>query len=271
MSITGNAAYHAIGAGLLDLSWPIVVLVGAVPAAVLGLTAHPHALRSGIYASIALPAGMRERITEAMDLAVASDSEVNEERRDAIKKQVAKLDHQEGQYLDLVGDPEWPRDKIAERLRRVRDERARLQRQLEQTERPDLDAGRAALGMVLELLTQPEELYRLASERARRVLNQALFTRLYVDADEAGSRVTGDEPTEPFAPVINAHRGTQQNGGGPARSGSAAAVCDESSSSTLLATALAGGCSSNDAWVEVAGIEPASFGDGSGLLRVQPA
>ncbi|MGI5207506.1 DUF2637 domain-containing protein [Spirillospora sp. CA-108201] len=48
MSITGNAAYHAIGAGLIDLSWPIVVLVGAVPAAVLGLTAHLHALRSRI-------------------------------------------------------------------------------------------------------------------------------------------------------------------------------------------------------------------------------
>ena len=48
MSITGNAAYHAIGAGLLDLSWPIVVLVGAVPAAVLGLTAHLHALRGRI-------------------------------------------------------------------------------------------------------------------------------------------------------------------------------------------------------------------------------
>ncbi|GLW63985.1 hypothetical protein Arub01_22290 [Actinomadura rubrobrunea] len=45
-SITGNAAYHAIGTGLLDVTWPIVVLVGAVPAAVLGLTAHLHALRN---------------------------------------------------------------------------------------------------------------------------------------------------------------------------------------------------------------------------------
>jgi len=44
-STAGNAAYHAIGAGLLALSWPIVVLVGAVPATVLGLTAHLHALR----------------------------------------------------------------------------------------------------------------------------------------------------------------------------------------------------------------------------------
>jgi hypothetical protein len=45
-SIAGNAAYHAVGAGLLAVSWPIVVAVGAVPAGVLGLTAHLHALRS---------------------------------------------------------------------------------------------------------------------------------------------------------------------------------------------------------------------------------
>jgi hypothetical protein len=44
-SIAGNATYHAARTGLLLVSWPIVVLVGAVPAAVLGLTAHLHALR----------------------------------------------------------------------------------------------------------------------------------------------------------------------------------------------------------------------------------
>lgn len=45
-SIVGNAAYHLVAASLLRISWPIVVLVGAVPAAVLGLTAHLHALRT---------------------------------------------------------------------------------------------------------------------------------------------------------------------------------------------------------------------------------
>jgi hypothetical protein len=45
-SIVGNAGYHLVSAGLLTISWPIVVLVGAVPAAVLGLTAHLHALRT---------------------------------------------------------------------------------------------------------------------------------------------------------------------------------------------------------------------------------
>jgi hypothetical protein len=44
-SITGNAAYHAVHAGLLAVTWPMIVIVGAVPAAILGLTAHLHALR----------------------------------------------------------------------------------------------------------------------------------------------------------------------------------------------------------------------------------
>ncbi|MET8151798.1 DUF2637 domain-containing protein [Actinoplanes sp. NPDC049668] len=43
-SIVGNAGYHLVATGIMSISWPIVVLVGAVPAAVLGLTAHLHAL-----------------------------------------------------------------------------------------------------------------------------------------------------------------------------------------------------------------------------------
>jgi hypothetical protein len=45
-SIIGNAVYHMLSIGLLTVAWPIVVAVGAVPAAVLGLTAHLHALRT---------------------------------------------------------------------------------------------------------------------------------------------------------------------------------------------------------------------------------
>ncbi|GID32909.1 DUF2637 domain-containing protein [Paractinoplanes brasiliensis] len=59
-SIVGNAGYHLTAAGLITINWPIVVLVGAVPAAVLGLTAHLHALRA-VPASAADPA-VRTRV-----------------------------------------------------------------------------------------------------------------------------------------------------------------------------------------------------------------
>ena len=45
-SIAGNATYHSVMVDLMHISPPIVVLVGAVPAAVLGFTAHLHALRT---------------------------------------------------------------------------------------------------------------------------------------------------------------------------------------------------------------------------------
>jgi hypothetical protein len=63
--------------------------------------------------------------------------------------------------------------------------------------------------------------------KARRVLNQAIFTRLKLDADDDGLRVTDDEPTEPFAPLIHAHRAVQRNGGAAAHQGNETAADDD--------------------------------------------
>jgi site-specific DNA recombinase len=118
------------------------------------------------YATVALPADLRARVSEAMDNAITEESVTTGGRRDQLKKQLAKLDVQEDQFIDLVGDPDWPKEKISARLRRIRDQRARLQRQLDQTERPDLDTGRATLRMLLDLLARPHELYRLAGKQS---------------------------------------------------------------------------------------------------------
>jgi Protein of unknown function (DUF2637) len=45
LSLLGNAAWHLIAAQVLAVTWPIVVLVGAVPPAVLGLLSHLAVLR----------------------------------------------------------------------------------------------------------------------------------------------------------------------------------------------------------------------------------
>ncbi|ARP74287.1 hypothetical protein LK06_019365 [Streptomyces pluripotens] len=46
LSLVGNAAWHLIAAKVLTVTWPIVVVVGAVPPAVLGLLSHLAVLRS---------------------------------------------------------------------------------------------------------------------------------------------------------------------------------------------------------------------------------
>jgi hypothetical protein len=45
---------------------------------------------------------------------------------------------------------------------------------------------------LLDLLADPRELYRHASKRARQVLNQAFFTKIYFDADDHGPYVAAD-------------------------------------------------------------------------------
>ena len=45
LSLAGNAAWHLIAAHLVPVTWVIVVVVGAVPPAVLGLLSHMAVLR----------------------------------------------------------------------------------------------------------------------------------------------------------------------------------------------------------------------------------
>jgi hypothetical protein len=46
LSLCGNATYHLIAAGLVAVTWPIVLGVGAVPPLVLGLVSHLAVLRT---------------------------------------------------------------------------------------------------------------------------------------------------------------------------------------------------------------------------------
>lgn len=103
--------------------------------------------------------GMRARIHKDVDTAINATATTNAELIDGIKQQITKLDTQEDQYLDLIGDPDWPKDKIAERLRKIREERARLEQKIAQADRPDLESGANALRTVLELLERPDKLY----------------------------------------------------------------------------------------------------------------
>ncbi|WP_033401412.1 DUF2637 domain-containing protein [Actinokineospora enzanensis] len=69
LSLVGNAAWHLIAAKVLTVTWPIVVLVGAVPPAVLGLLSHLAVLRSQDDEDEAEPLG-----TELPEHQVAADA-----------------------------------------------------------------------------------------------------------------------------------------------------------------------------------------------------
>jgi site-specific DNA recombinase len=122
-------------------------------------------------------------------------------REAQLTAQLRKLDVQEENLLDLATDAEIPKVKLRERLNRIGRERAQIERALAETT-ADLQIGAALLEAALDLLTEPGELYRRAGAQERRLLNQAIFEKLYVDASE----VSGADSAVPFAELVKAHQ-----------------------------------------------------------------
>ena len=225
------------------------------------------------YTHIQVPQADRETIEHLMNQAAEESQETATQLRTQLTKHLKELDTQEDRYLDLIGDPDWPQDKIKARIRKTREEKTRIQRQLDETTN-ELDTGRQLLLIGLDLLDQPQQLYRLATDRTRKVLNQALFRRLYLNCDDNGPYAADNDLTEPFTTILHARhtphaphtRLQRRNGALPDREDAA-----DNNLATLLHTALEGQSASKAAMVEVPGIEPGSSVASSGLLRAQSA
>ncbi len=174
--------------------------------------------------------------------------------RALLRAQLTELDRQEDRFLDLIGNPEWPQDKIKTRLQTVRESKQRITHQLKGTI-DDLEPGRAVLLAALELLDQPRDLYDAATDETRKMLNKAIFTRLYLDSTDR--RPTATTLAEPFASLIHATRTTA--GTKTPQTLSTASTPEKVATQhlgSLLATALAGQSASKAAMVELTGFEP---------------
>lgn len=81
LSLVGNAAWHLIAAKVLTVTWPIVVLVGAVPPAVLGLLSHLAVLHGQDDEDEAVP--VRTELPEHQGTADAGGNDLLEAARAA--------------------------------------------------------------------------------------------------------------------------------------------------------------------------------------------
>jgi hypothetical protein len=202
------------------------------------------------YATVRLSEDFCARLRAMMASTRSSATTTAKRLRDQLARQLTKLDLQEDRYLDLVGDPDWPKEKLAAKMRGIRDERARVQERLTTAENP-VDSGYEVLETVLRLLGNPLELYRTAKQRTRKVLNKAIFGKLYIQTDEQGPFVADDELNEPFETVLMGRRESRFSDL-LAEAERARLVADTSEGRTLvdlLNTALEGQCSSKAAMV----------------------
>jgi site-specific DNA recombinase len=158
------------------------------------------------YRAISLPPLFRERLAELFDEAADTRSGQAAHERTQLRRRLTELESQEDRYVDLVIDPDWPKDKITEKLRAIRDERARIEARLARGSE-QLKSGQITARRVLEYLEQPYELYERSGVRNRTKLNRLLFNKLWIDVmDDQVAGVTADDLHEPFATVVYLRR-----------------------------------------------------------------
>ncbi len=208
------------------------------------------------YASLAVPASLREEIERRMADAVGTTNATDGKLREQLTRQVADYETRIDALLDLVGNPKWPTEKLTAKMDALREEQGRVARKLEALNGPDLDAGREAVSKLLALLDRPQDLYRGASDSTRRVLNEVFFTRVCLDWQDGADtpRVTGDQVTDylsPFVEVQRARTGAKTTNGAVSEDNAASVT-----PATLLAAALDGQCSNKVAMVDLRGFEP---------------
>ena len=155
--------------------------------------------------AVVMPEAFRAEVRKAVDEALAGNVQLSDQMRTDYTKRLGVLDAKESYFLDLAAEEGWPKDKLREKIDELRTERRSIRRKLETAEQ-HLAVGRDVFTAALDLLNNPHELYARSDERARTILNKALFTRLYVD----GRVVAGHELQEPFSVLFEAYSGSQR-------------------------------------------------------------
>ena len=181
--------------------------------------------------------------------------------RTQLKTELARLDVQEANLVDLLADGSLPSNRAKQKLHDLLARRATLTAELDTLD-GDLTAGADLLESALQVLVDPRQLYRLLSNEHRRQFLQAVFTRLYVD-DQG---IVEDEFREPFDELVPSYRAwsgvtspsAQTRAGGKKQHGSRQDACsrDQGPLTDLLEAVAFGNGSGKAAMVELWGIEP---------------
>ena len=139
------------------------------------------------YRTVQLRPEFIEWVHGQIDNALQDQAGSRRQLRDQIQGQIARLQTRVDNLIDLVADGGLAGSKAREKITEIERERSGLETRLGTIE-DDLSIGAEFLKGWLELLRDPYELYRTASNDMRRDLNQAIFTRIFViDQDRAES------------------------------------------------------------------------------------
>ncbi|GAA1663099.1 hypothetical protein GCM10009830_05570 [Glycomyces endophyticus] len=196
------------------------------------------------YATIALSPNEAAFTREGLERVGRADAETTSALKRNLKRERKRLAALEDQVLDLIGDPDWPTEKLTAKIQGIKAQRDAVEAQLAEADRPRLDEAVATVAPFIDLLARPRALYESFSEDERKVLNTICFTRLYLDADaDRRASVLRGGVSESIAPLIAFRDRERRNG-----------TCPEAGAVLPM-----GQGSSANPMVELRGFEPLTF------------
>jgi hypothetical protein len=154
--------------------------------------------------AVMLPTEFRAEVRTGVDQALKQNHTLSDTMRRRYRDRLDALERKEDYFLDLAAEEGWPKDKLRSKIEGLRKERRDIERSLEQTE-GRLKTGRDIFLTALDLLDDPQAMYRRSGEQVRGILNKAFFTKLYID----GRKVSDQELREPFDILVGAYEARQ--------------------------------------------------------------
>ncbi len=160
------------------------------------------------YATLAIPDAVRTELRAALSAALKDRTQHGATLRRQLQGERTRLVEQQDQLIELVGNPDWPQDRLEVKMRDLRDRISALDEQLTRAEDDDVTHAVEALESLMTLLENPRALLDRTSEDRQRLLHSSLFKRLYLVAEE-GDRdpvIVGDEVRSPVSPLFPTRR-----------------------------------------------------------------
>jgi hypothetical protein len=204
------------------------------------------------YATIYFPVKIADRIRSKLNDLLAEETKGSTLLAKHLKSELARLDKQEENLIDLAAEGGMAVAKVKMRLADIQHERARIdERMNDGVER--LAVAAHLVDQALRLLDNPQQLYLSLSPEQRRYMNDAIFEKLYVHDGEISDACL----RPPFDDLIRA-RDEIQNYDVSASEGKKKGRPDVSQLGPLAALYFAGG-SSKGPMVEAKGLEPSNL------------
>jgi hypothetical protein len=96
---------------------------------------------------------------------------------------MTRLENREDAYLELVGDLNWPKEKLTKKMQEINLERDRIRQQLSEADTADYAEAERRITTLIDLLSDPRGLYRSLPDDYRKAFNDLCFDKLYIDAE----------------------------------------------------------------------------------------